>query len=350
MISQLDRQKLISIKEENGEPSYIIHRVLQKKIQFDLDEYSFADAFRKAFRLIRKKFPRAGSTQVPDARNMELCKRYMPHVESFHAAFMEHSRYNGTLSINAVDPKELVEMFYDAGFFVWAGQSTAYDGVVFMETCEKILVDMKVDISENFRADINCIYGLLLVNMGYVQRTAAAERLEQTWEIRKNLYFQNPIVNGEEDVLSQNAANDWCICLINLYRFQEARSLLQNCLSRYQSWGDERDVPFEYSKFYGNYSVILLWEGKFDEAIDYGKRCLALTEEFAGRMSQYYRRLFFLGCIYLQAGRLQESLDSHLEVVQARLTLQGKSHEDTIMSLYAVGAVFHYLGDYGNAM
>lgn len=52
MITQLQRQRLIAIKEENGEPAYNIHRVLQEMIQYDLDVYSFADAFRKAVRQI----------------------------------------------------------------------------------------------------------------------------------------------------------------------------------------------------------------------------------------------------------------------------------------------------------
>lgn len=56
MITQLDRQQLIEIKEENGEPAYSIHRVLQEMIQYDLDMYSFADAFRKAVRQIAPLF------------------------------------------------------------------------------------------------------------------------------------------------------------------------------------------------------------------------------------------------------------------------------------------------------
>lgn len=95
---------------------------------------------------------------------------------------------------------------------------------------------------------------------------------------------------------------------------------------------------------------MLLWEGKFQEAIESCRTCLTLTERFGGKKSQYYRRLFFLGCIYLQAGDLQKALDTHLDALTQRIVLQGKYHENTLMSLYASGAMFHYLGDVTSAM
>jgi len=186
--------------------------------------------------------------------------------------------------------------------------------------------------------------------MGYAQRALAARRLEQAWEIRKAMYEQNPVVGGNEDVLSQNAANDFCICLMNQYRFAEAKHMLRGCRDRYRLWGTKDENPFEYSKFYGNYTVVLLWEGRFEEAIDSCHKCLTLTERFGGKKSQYYRRLFLLGCIYLQVGDMQKALDTHLDALRQRMALQGVYHENTIMSMYAVGAIFHYLGDVASAI
>lgn len=352
MITQLQRQRLIAIKEENGEPAYIIHRVLQEMIQYDLDVYSFADAFRKAFRLLRNKFPVSNAQQVPVPADLEMCKRYMPHVASFFEGYQRYNEeHDGFISIGDVDPIEVAGLFYDAAFFVWGGASTAYKGTPYLEAADQILEEKKVQGNKKMRADINCIYGLLLLNMGYEQRALAAQRLEQAWDIRRHLYDQQPVVNGDEDVLSQNAANDWGICLMNQYRFDEADRLLQGCLERYKLWGTIEENPFEYSKFYGNYTVVLLWEGKFQEAIESCHTCLRLTERFGGgKRSQYYRRLFFLGCIYLQAGDLQKAYDTHVDALTQRIVLQGPYHENTLMSLYAVGAMFHYLGDVTRAM
>ncbi|KAK0711893.1 hypothetical protein B0H67DRAFT_555798 [Lasiosphaeris hirsuta] len=349
MIEQLDRQKLISIKMNDGEPAYSIHRVLQQKIQFDLDDYSFADAFRKAFRLIRKRFPRADSQQVPDPEDMEECSRYMPHIYNFHQIFTEHFKDHMATPMGGVQPIELSELFYDAGFYVWGGQTTAYKGLPFLETADKILDDMKAQPNDKVRADIHCMTGLLLLNMGYEERARGTKRLKEAWEIRKAIYIEDG--TRDNDVLSQNAANDYCLCLMNSYRFEEAGTILKGCLERYQTvFGPESENPFEYSKYYGNFSIILLWEGKIEEATQSIEKSLVLTERFGGKNSQYYRRLFMLACTYLQAGDTQKAFDMHLKVLDARVELQGKHHENTILSMYAVGAMYHYLGDVDNAI
>ncbi|KAK3357865.1 nb-arc and tpr domain-containing protein [Lasiosphaeria hispida] len=349
MIEQLDRQKLIDIKMDDGEPAYGIHRVLQQKIQFDLDDYSFADAFRKAFRLIRKRFPRANSQQVPVPKDMEICRRHMPHVFNFHHIFTEHFKEHKITSTGGVQPVELSELFYDAGFYVWGGQATAYEGLPFLGTADKILDDMESQPNAKVRADIHCMTGLLLLNMGYEERARGTTRLKEAWEIRKAIYDLDSTLDN--DVLSQNAANDYCLCLMNTYRFEEAGKILNGCLERYQTvYGPESENPFEYSKYYGNFSIILLWEGRVEEAIRSIEKSLVLTEKFSGKNSQYYRRLFMLACAFLQVGDTQKAFETHLEALNARLELQGKHHENTILSMYAVGATYHHLGDIDNAI
>ncbi|KAK0639447.1 hypothetical protein B0T16DRAFT_497542 [Cercophora newfieldiana] len=350
MIEQLERQRLISVKPtDDGEPAYSIHRVLQQKIQFDMDDYSYADAFRKAFRLIRKKFPYASPTQVPNASNLEHCSRYMPHVYSFDKVYREHFNDHNSAAMKETRPEDLAQLFYDAGFYVWAGQTTAYDGLSFLEAADNILNQINFDPNAKLRADIHCMTGLLLLNMGYAERARGTKRLQKALQIRKNIYAKEDTLDN--DILLQNAANDYALSLMNEYRFEEAGKILKDCHRRYQEWGTEDSNPFENSKFYGNYSAVLLWDGRIEKAIEYINRCLAYTERFTeGKASQYYRRLFWLGNILLQSGDTQAALDIHLEVLKERLRLQGKHNENTILSMYAVGAAFHYRGDLPSAI
>jgi tetratricopeptide (TPR) repeat protein len=350
MIEQLVRQRLITTKTtDDGEEAYSIHRVLQQKIQFDMDDYSYADAFRKAFRLIRKKFPYASPTQVPNADSLEPCSRYMPHVFSFDKVFRDHFNDHSSAGMRETRAEELAQLFYDAGFYVWAGQTTAYDGLSFLQAADDILNKMQYDPEAKLRADIHCMTGLLLLNMGYAERARGTHRLKEALKIRKIIYAKDDTRNN--DILVQNAANDYALSLMNEYRFGKAGEILLECHERYQTWGPESENPFENSKFYGNYSAVLLWEEKIDEAIASVKRCLDLTEKLAGgKDSQYYRRMFWLGNMQLQAGDHQAALDTQLEVLRQRLRLQGKHNENTILSMYAVGAAFHYRGDLPSAM
>lgn len=350
MIEQLVRQRLISLKTtDDGEQAYSIHRVLQQKIQFDMDDYSYADAFRKAFRLIRKQFPSASPTQVPNTDALDPCQKIMPHVYSFDKVFRDHFNDHNSAAMRETKPEDLAELFYDAGFYVWAAQTTAYDGLTFLEAADEILNKINFDPNAKLRADIHCMTGLLLLNMGYAERARGTKRLKRALEIRKVNYEREPSRNN--DILLQNAANDYALSLMNEYRFPKAGNFLRECYERYQTWGPESENPFENSKYYGNYSAVLLWEEKIDEAIEYINKCLDYTERFTGgKGSQYYRRLFWLGNVYLQAGETQKALEIHLEVLTERVRLQGKRNENTILSMYAVGAAFHYRADLPSAI
>lgn len=345
MISELSGRRLLVLKQTNrGEPAYNIHRLLQQKILLDMEDYAFADAFRKSFRLIRRRFPAADPQQVPDPRTWDSCQEYIPHVFTFCRIYNQHAPIKSLL-----DPKplELAELFYDAGFYVWARQTTSYDGLSFLETAERILDEIEMDQSAKIRADILCVTGLLLLNMGCCERQRGLRLLKKAWEIRKRIYDECP--NGNNDVLRQNAANDYSLCLLNEHQFEEAGKLFQECRDRYLVWGPEEQNPFENSKYYGNYSIVLMWRGELDKALEFQEHALHLTEQFADRKGAYYRKAFMLACIHLQLGDIQGALDTHLEVLAARLKLYGKHHESTILSTYAVGATYHHLGDLSTA-
>jgi len=350
MINQLSGRRLIQVREAaNGEPVYSIHRLLQQKIQLDMDNYGFADSFRRAFRLIRKRYPRAEPTQVPDPETWDVCGEYMPHIYSFQRVFEE---VKDDLQITQlVDPKpvEIAELFYDAGFHVWARGTTGFDGLSFLDTAKGILEAIQMDPYDKLHADIGCMAGLLLLNLGCRSRVAGTRRLQRAAEIRKKIWMEHP-ESDNNDVMYRNSVTDYSLCLLNEHRFDEAGRLMTECLERYREWGSEEDNPFEYSKYYGNYSVVLMWEGRMKDAIRYVERCIQYTEKFSGKASMYYRRQFLLGCYLLQSADIQGALDKHLETLIARLALHGKHHEFTILSMYAVGATYHHLGDPNTAM
>lgn len=346
MMNELSRRRLIEARTtSSGEPAFAIHRLLQQKILLDMEDFAFADALRKAFRLIRKRFPVADPQQVPDPQTWDTCQEYISHVVAFCRIYSRNAP--PLISLGDPKPMELAGLFYDAGFYVWARQTTSYDGLWFLKTAEKILDDIRTDQNAKIRADIHCLTGMLLLNQGCLERARAVDRLEKAWQIRKMIYNADPERNN--DVLRQNAANDYSLCLLNEHRFEEAGAIIRECRSRYLDWGDESNHPFEHSKFYGNYSVILMWKGQLKEAIKFQETAMALTEKFSGKKGMYYRRSFMLACLLLQSGNFQAALDKHLEVLTARLELHGKHHEYTITSTYAVGATYHHLGDLGTA-
>jgi tetratricopeptide (TPR) repeat protein len=341
MINELSGRRLLSDKKTSSdETAYTIHRLLQQKILLDMEDFGFADAFRKAFRLIRKRFPAADPQQVPNPHNWEECQEYLPHVSTFWGIYQQTA---ASATLGDPTPLELAELFYDAGFYIWARQTPSYNGLSFLESAEKILDDIKMNPYAKIRADILCATGLLLLNLGCVERRQGLDRLKDAWEIRKQIFDQHQ--THDNDVLRQNAANDYSLCLLNEHQFDEAGAMIRGCREQYLVWGPESENPFENSKYYGNYSIVLMVMGEMDKAIESQQHAIMLTERFSGKKAMYYRRSFLLACILLQAGDVQAAVDKHLEVLNARLEIHGKHNEYTIASMYAVGAMYHHLGD-----
>ncbi|GJC93878.1 transcriptional xre family [Colletotrichum higginsianum] len=341
MINKLISRRLIAVKEApNAEVEYSIHRLLKEKIILDMDDYSITDALRKTFRLIRKKFPRANHHQVPDPSTWSTCQEYMPHIETFYQIFC---RERGRIEpLASVKPLELAELFYDAGFHVWSRRGTAYDGQRLLQTAIDLLDGVRYERDSKLRADINCMLGLLLLEMGCEERVEGARCLLEARRIREVIYHQHP-EDHDNDVLFTNANSDYALCLMNDHQFDKAGEEMRRCFGRYEVWGPQLENPFENSKYYGNYSVVLMFQGRMDEAIGSVERCLELTQRFSGKKAQWYRRVFLLASIHLQAGDVQKALDLHLETLAARFELGGKHNTNFILSLYAVGATYHHL-------
>lgn len=346
MINELVGRRLISVKEGSTGPVYIMHRLLQAKILLDMEDYGFVDAFRKVFRLIRKRFPAADPQQVPNSRNWHTCKEYIPHVFTLHRIFLQNQ--NNLTSLVDPSPAEIASLFYDAGFYLWASQIASYDSHAFLRTAEDILQAAGVDFEPRIRANIHCIMGMLLLNMGVMERRDGLKRLKAAYSIRQKIYDQNP--THDNDVLVQNAANDYALCLLNEHKFEEAGELFLQCRQQYLKWGPEELNPFENSKYYGNYALVHMWRGDMERAIRFQERSIELIEKFSGRTNSYWRKVFMLACILLQHDDMQNALNVFLEVLTARLEILGQHHTETILATYAVGATYGHMGDPYTAM
>lgn len=81
-----------------------------------------------------------------------------------------------------------------------------------------------------------------------------------------------------------------------------------------------------------------MWQGNFQDAIRLCYRGVELFEQAVGHTWKVFLSQFILAYILLQSGDLQGALDLHLQIC-------GKYDFTTVSSCYAVGAMYHYLGD-----
>ncbi|KAH6716153.1 P-loop containing nucleoside triphosphate hydrolase protein [Leptodontidium sp. MPI-SDFR-AT-0119] len=332
MVKNLSGRRLVTITDKNGIQTLSIHRLLQLKIRRDLvrkGSVRFARVFDKAYCLVRKMYPPASPIQAPEPLKWRTCKMYLPHVLSLWHAFTSPS--------SPLKPRlELATLFYDAGFHAWEQQVNIADGIRYLETAEAMLNDMGVDEDAKLRADIHCILAISFESHGPRKDMAILHRRTEAMRIRTLIHEAD--LSRESDVLLTNSRNDYGLSLLGSYHFDEAGRIFEACYERYCCWGSEEQIPFEYAKYYTNIARVKMWQGNFQDAIRLCYRGVELFEQAVGHTWKVFLSQFILAYILLQSGDLQGALDLHLQIC-------GKYDFTTVSSCYAVGAMYHYLGD-----
>ncbi|KAK5655940.1 hypothetical protein OQA88_5075 [Cercophora sp. LCS_1] len=350
MITVLYGRKLIEIRfNEQGAESYRIHRLLQKKIVFDIaPQLKLDSAMAKATRLVRKRFPEAPVIQASAPQNWKAAKEYQGHCFSLLRAFQQAKDEWPEFE----QLEEMADLFYDAGFYMWDRQATDGNGLEFLDAAESIHDSeyIKTDPMSAKRANIHCMSGLLRNAMGCMERDESFKRLQQALKIRSFIYDNDASYNRDNDILLQNAANDYGILLLNQYRFQEAGAIFEKCLKRYRVWGTEEEIPFEYSKYYYNMGIVRMWQENLDEGISFFRKSTKLAKAAFGKGSQFWDNYFMMACAVRHSGDHERALKMHLKALNARLEQQGQHSKGAILSTFAVGKMHATLGNLPTAI
>ncbi|KAK5657512.1 hypothetical protein OQA88_3084 [Cercophora sp. LCS_1] len=331
---------------------YVIHRSLQVALRLKLDQSTEERelAFGHALALLERVSPVANRLQIPTPAFWPQFRITNPHVLSLCNAFSTaHPPIQGTLS--------LATLLYNAGFHVFeTWNPNTRDGVFMLSTAEKVLDTIGYD-EGRLRADISCMMSFLIDILGPSRWSESLARRQNVLDIRKALMIASGETDNPEDVsvdpesehLYYNAANDLGLSYLQCFEFDKAEELFVKCFERYKQWGSVDDVPFEYGKYYHNMSIVRAYQGAHESAINMAQIGSEIKLKTDGNSSRYLWFQYDLACVLLQAGRLRDALDLHLEVLKGRETICGSRAEVTLQSLYTVGAMHYHLGEHEQA-
>jgi tetratricopeptide (TPR) repeat protein len=347
MTTELMRRRLISTKHNNGQEILSIHRLLQNKIlqELDRDPKKRDDVFHQAFLLVRKRFPRSSPIQVPDEKKWSDCKEALPHVLRLRRVFNESQRKNPPMNGSV----EFTELLYDAGFNSWEREMT-HDGLLLLETAENILNSLNYDMYAKLRGDIHAIAGIIRDNVGISKKKEGLEQREIALKIRQwAVDNSDGPPSREAETLLYNAKNDVAESLLQSYKYTRAADLINQCFEQYKKWGPETEYLFEYAKYYHNIGTVRLLQKRYDEAVINAQKAVDLTKRNSGKSQRYLFYLYDLACYVLQAGDKEKALQYHQEVMNLREEVCGEYNDVTLQSCYAVGAMYHHLGQLDKA-
>lgn len=278
----------------------------------------------------------------PEPAKWPACRRYLPHVLSLRKIFIG--------SALAIEPSlKIAQLFSDGGIGLWERGMTS-EGLSLLGTAESILnyLDCKEDL---LRANIHVIISLLIQDSGLTQLSESRFRSASALNIRKQYRSDTPpeSYTKTDEILLYNAFSDYGCVLLQYNNFQEAKPIFSECFEVYTTWGPPEENPYEYAKYYHHMAFCLMYHEFFQEAIEMAEKGLHWVTVATGTSSAQNRWKFDLACIVLQSGNLERALTLHQEILESRRELHGGSAFLTMQSMYAVGAVQAYLGDFSGA-
>jgi hypothetical protein len=341
MTRALVKRGLIGFNIDEGGDFFTMHSVL---LRLDKSEQVRNHIFQHCLDMVRRQLPKASPKQIPDASLWPQYESSVPHVISLCNAYRRsYPSITGSF--------EFAEMLYDAGFYMWGRWQMWTEGLHLLRTAESILDQREYDAQGKLRADIHSIIGILLDAFGISTRAENLRRRYDALAIRRHI-LKHEDQSGSQvgsksfsEHLMYNASNDLALALLDGNDFRAAEKQVEICYAKYQQWGTEEEIPFEYMKYHHNIGIIRMYQGHYKEALWHMNRSCTLWENFDGRSAVYWSSKFSYANILLQAGQLTAALQVHIETLEGREHTCGNYDPWTLESCYAVGAMYDHTGD-----
>lgn len=150
----------------------------------------------------------------------------------------------------------------------------------------------------------------------------------------------------EDEIRWGNAKGDLACAYMQRYQFDEAKNIMEELLAYYKKWGSEDEYAYEYGKYYHHSAFILMAEGEPEKAIQYAQKGVEFDLMHAGGIDEtVLTSQYALASLLFNAGKLDESLSLHEEVLNARKQKCGEGSQVTLESYEAAGTILHLTGE-----
>ena len=341
MTRVLRRRQLIRRETSGEEPFLSIHRSLQWSIIVDLSKIHDHrwEVYHQAFVLLRRGMPMSSPIQVPEPEKWPQFERYTPQILNLrtHCLWPEPP----------VDlPVDFAHILSDMGTYMWHA-GLVPDGSEALETVEHILDERGVREIDPLRGDILGNLGILSGFAGVSQRKRGMERRLEALKIRKEVYDDIPKkkITQEDRTRLYIAESDVAVGYIQEEEFEKVEEIMKRCLTQYETWDTEDNIPYEYAKYYYTMSLVRASQGSIRQALEFSRHGVRLVTKSAGEehtVTQLWK--FSLGNLLFHSGDLAESLRINEEVLSVRRRTCGEFNAFTLESYSTCGALLFQQG------
>ncbi|MCJ1398272.1 hypothetical protein MMC11_001469 [Xylographa trunciseda] len=332
IIRILRRRQLVRRETSGEEPFLIIHRSLQWGIIVDLSRVHDHrwKVYHQAFVLLRRDMPMSSPIQVSEPDKWPQFERYTPQILNLrtHCLWPEPP---------VPLPVDFAHILSDMETYMWHA-GLADDGSEALETAEHILDERGVREIDPLRGDILGNLGILSGFAGVSQRREGMERRLEALKIRKEVHDDIPEKKITQDDRTRLyiAESDVAWGYPQEENFDEVEEIMERCLTQYETWGNEDEIPYEYAKrgvelvtksAGAEHSVTQLWKfslanllyhsGDIVESLRINEDILAIRMQVCGEFNAFTLETYSTcGALLLLEGKAEKAvgyLDSCLE-------------------------------------
>jgi len=347
-IAELGAGRLVR-RESDGNRSLLrMHRATQEamlqKLNKDVDARDIA--FKNVVRVIRENFPdpsKMAKLQIAQAHVWPLITRVLPHLLTTFSAF-ERSW-----------PSMKSDMFFAQLLSDIAGIDL-FDRGRISETYKINKMIEKVLDSLNYHkcrlmGNALIMIGLRTDYMALSKRQEGLEIRQRCVEIRQHYFASIPPheVTLEDMILLYNSYTDLALSQLQINDFDGARKNVEQCYARYQQWGTEGEIPYEYSKFYSLMANVLLYENESEKAVEFAKKGGELVEQATPGTQATVACKFVYANILFQHGDQHNALKILKEILKVCKRDCGNDNVHTLEVRLNVGIVSYFLKEWDYA-
>lgn len=349
-----------------------MHRSLQRILLDDLDAdpEKRENIFECAVAVLRNHIPRPCPYMVPQPRQWPLYESIMPHIINIHHVFTaSEPPLRGTL--------QFAELLCSAGAYLYE-KGFGKLGLPILDTAECIcaqhtdlpehiihlnLGKLSKPLHDTTPASISTpslasleanilayAAGIHWVTGAISTRKQAREWTQRIVDLRES-HIHNIAaekITVSDLLLLANCYNDFAVQLFDEVEYCQAEVWLlksQKIKEKLRSQGYV--VPqFEFAESLKGFSLVRLAQGRQHEAIELTNEAVLRISEEEGPESvsaQYFK--FWSAVVKHNAGHIEEAIQIHQSVFEARVKLLGELSHDTLHSSFALGQLRYLLGD-----
>ena len=130
--------------------------------------------------------------------------------------------------------------------------------------------------------------------------------------------------------------------------YDQAQKYLEKALEQSKSQFGENSI--ETTKIFNNLAVVMIYQGKYDEALELCSKALNILSNFGENHTEVATSYNNIASIYNKQGKYDEALEIHFKALNIRLSILGENHTDVATSYNNIASIYDTQGKYDGAL